>query len=154
MVSSFCTSGQTFAADFLQIRPRDRHPCLWLRTSRYRACRGLSPVRLNTCWANQKKRISHHEKSSLLITPHQPPPIPTLNNTLCISIFTPLSVKERSLADFLPICFVITKQIGKKSANDLSLTLSGVNMLMHSVLLSVGMGGGWWGVINKEDFSW
>jgi hypothetical protein len=27
---SFCSSGQHFASGFLQILPRDRHPCLWL----------------------------------------------------------------------------------------------------------------------------
>jgi hypothetical protein len=48
----FCSSGQRFAAVFLQI-PRHRgHPWPWLCTSRYRACSGLSPVRLRPCRAH------------------------------------------------------------------------------------------------------
>ena len=30
LVCGFCSSGQGFAAGFLQIPPRDGHPCLWL----------------------------------------------------------------------------------------------------------------------------
>ncbi|WP_340676990.1 hypothetical protein, partial [Paraglaciecola sp.] len=39
----FCSSGQCFAFDFLQISPRDEHPC---RSANYSPCRansGLSP---------------------------------------------------------------------------------------------------------------
>ena len=55
LISSFCTSGQMFAADFLQIPLRNGHPCPWLYTSRYRACYGLAPIRECSCWANRKK---------------------------------------------------------------------------------------------------
>ena len=30
LVCGFCSSGRDFAAGFLQIPPRDGHPCLWL----------------------------------------------------------------------------------------------------------------------------
>ena len=85
LISSFCTSGQMFAAGFLQIPLRNGHPCPWLYTSRYRACYGLTPIRECSCWANDKKggtadsqrRLFHFrpaqsstgEKSSLP-TPH------------------------------------------------------------------------------------
>ena len=55
LISSFCTSGQMFAASFLQIPTHDGHPCSWLYTSRYRACYGLAPLRECSCWANTKK---------------------------------------------------------------------------------------------------
>ena len=51
LISSFCSSGQMFAAGFLQIPTRDGHPCPWLYTSRYRACYGLAPIRECSCWA-------------------------------------------------------------------------------------------------------
>ena len=54
LISSFCTSGQMFAAGFLQIPPHDGHPCLGLYTSRHRACYGLAPIRECPCWASQK----------------------------------------------------------------------------------------------------
>ena len=36
----FCSSDQRFAIGFLQIPPRDGHPCLWLDTSRYQGMLG------------------------------------------------------------------------------------------------------------------
>ena len=39
----FCSSGQRFACSFLQIPPRDGHPCRPANTSPCRACRGLAP---------------------------------------------------------------------------------------------------------------
>lgn len=30
LICDFCSSGRDFAADFLQIPPRNGHPCLWL----------------------------------------------------------------------------------------------------------------------------
>ena len=35
LICGFCPSGQTFAAGFLQIPPRDGHHCLWLYASRH-----------------------------------------------------------------------------------------------------------------------
>ena len=49
-VSLFPTSG------FLQIPPRDGHPCLRLYPSRYRADSGLSPVRTCARRAHQRKQ--------------------------------------------------------------------------------------------------
>lgn len=43
LIYDFCSSGQCFAFDFLQISPRDEHPC---RSANYSPCRansGLSP---------------------------------------------------------------------------------------------------------------
>ena len=45
LIYGFYPSGQRFAAGFLQIPPRDGHPCHWLYLSCYRADSGLSPVR-------------------------------------------------------------------------------------------------------------
>lgn len=42
-LSAACSSGQRFAYSFLQIPPRDRHPCRSANTSPCRVCRGLSP---------------------------------------------------------------------------------------------------------------
>ena len=52
----FCSSGQSFAAGFLQIPRRQGHPCLWLYPSHCRVDSGLSPVR--TC-----ARRAHYKKS-------------------------------------------------------------------------------------------
>jgi len=35
LIWSSCSSGQIFASSFLQIPPRDGHPCYWLCDSRY-----------------------------------------------------------------------------------------------------------------------
>ena len=35
LIWSFCSLGQMFVLGFLQIPPRDGHPCLWLCNSRY-----------------------------------------------------------------------------------------------------------------------
>ena len=73
LVSSFCTLGQMFAADFFQIPPRDGHPCLSGYTiPTIRARWGLAPVRQCSCRAYHKGgwlenhpplRISHKNKS-------------------------------------------------------------------------------------------
>ena len=42
-LSASCSSGQRFAYGFLQIPPRDGHPCRSANTSPCRVCRGLSP---------------------------------------------------------------------------------------------------------------
>ncbi len=42
-LSAGCSSGQRFAYSFLQIPPRDGHPCRSANTSPCRVCRGLSP---------------------------------------------------------------------------------------------------------------
>ena len=55
LISSFCSSGQMFAASFPQIPFCNGQPCSWLYTSRYRACYGLAPVRECSCWANKRK---------------------------------------------------------------------------------------------------
>lgn len=42
-LSAACSSGQRFAFGFLQIPPRDGHPCRSANTSPCRVCRGLAP---------------------------------------------------------------------------------------------------------------
>jgi hypothetical protein len=42
-LSASCSSGQRFAYSFLQIPPRDGHPCRSANTSPCRVCRGLTP---------------------------------------------------------------------------------------------------------------
>ena len=64
LVSSFCTLGQMFAADFFQIPPRDGHPCLSGYTiPTIRARWGLAPVRQCSCRAY--KNHSRHRISSM-----------------------------------------------------------------------------------------
>ena len=43
LVCDFCSSGQCFACSFLQIPPRDEHPCCSANRSPCRADSGLSP---------------------------------------------------------------------------------------------------------------
>jgi hypothetical protein len=43
LVCDFCSSGQRFACGFLQIPPRDGHPCRPANSSPCRACKGLAP---------------------------------------------------------------------------------------------------------------
>ena len=43
LICDFCSSGQCFACGFLQISPRDEHPCRSANRSPCRAGRGLSP---------------------------------------------------------------------------------------------------------------
>ena len=74
LISASCSSGQHFACGFLQIPPRDGHPCRSANTSPCRVCRGLSPPshlspppqrlqqrqsrRYAPCLAHQKNPIS------------------------------------------------------------------------------------------------
>ena len=53
----FCSSGQSFAAGFLQIPRHQGHPCLWLYPSHCRADSGLSPVRTCARRAHSKKGL-------------------------------------------------------------------------------------------------
>jgi len=43
LICDFCSLGQRFACGFLQIPPRDGHPCRSANSSPCRACRGLAP---------------------------------------------------------------------------------------------------------------
>ena len=43
LVCDFCSSSQRFACGFLQIPPRDGHPCRPANSSPCRVCRGLAP---------------------------------------------------------------------------------------------------------------
>src|SRR5215216_2317397 len=45
LVSGFFSSNQRFASGFLQIPPRDGHPCRAASSSPCRACMGLEPIR-------------------------------------------------------------------------------------------------------------
>ena len=75
LISSFCTSGQMFAADFLQIPPHDGHPCLGLYTSRHRTCYGLAPIRECPCWASQKN-IGYFLKNNRHFSKYSPSLLP------------------------------------------------------------------------------
>ena len=72
LVSSFCSLGQMFAADFFQIPPSDGHPCLSGYTiPTIRARWGLAPVRQCSCRAYQKmvaprvKQVCNHKLLSI-----------------------------------------------------------------------------------------
>ena len=81
LVSSFCTLGQMFAADFFQIPPRDGHPCLSGYTiPTIRARWGLAPVRQCSCRAYKKKHdldgcasFFHYPASKTFLTKGQNP---------------------------------------------------------------------------------
>mgnify|MGYP006933240324 CR=1 FL=1 len=67
LICSFFSSGQRFArgssvstSGFLQIPPRDGHPCLRLCPSHCRTASGLSPVR------NVRRQAHHHKKTPVL----------------------------------------------------------------------------------------
>ena len=76
LISSFCTSGQMFAASFLQIPTLDGHPCSWLYTSRYRACYGLAPLRECSCWANRVGGKRSSFLPTFVFRPLTPPYVP------------------------------------------------------------------------------
>ena len=65
LICDFYSSGQRFAAAFLQILPHGRHPWLKLYPSRCRADSGLSPFRTCAHRAHTKKScdISSHRTS-------------------------------------------------------------------------------------------
>ena len=74
LVSGSCASGQRLAYSFLQIRPRDRHPCCSASTSPCRACIGLSPTSHRALPGAPKKRAVTGLGTALrLTTPGSPP---------------------------------------------------------------------------------
>ena len=52
----FCPSVRNFAASFLQIRTRARHPCLWLILPPIRVYSGLKPPSYCPCRAHNKRQ--------------------------------------------------------------------------------------------------
>ena len=65
LLCDFCSSDQSFVSGFLQIPPRDGHPCLQLYAYHCRSHSGLAPVRVCPCWAN--KISLPYKKTDLLI---------------------------------------------------------------------------------------
>ena len=57
LICSFYSSGQEFAAGFLQIPPCDGHPCLKLTLPTVKARSGFSPYSYRPCRANTKKPL-------------------------------------------------------------------------------------------------
>src|ERR1043166_3615731 len=57
LICGFCSLGQRFACGFLQIPPRDGHPCRPANYSPCRASRGLSPPSKCALPGAQKRRI-------------------------------------------------------------------------------------------------
>ncbi|HBH22082.1 MAG TPA: hypothetical protein DDY13_01530 [Cytophagales bacterium] len=55
LVCSFCSSGQDFASDFLQIPPRNGHPCLWLTLPTAKCVRDLHPIDIAHAGRTTKK---------------------------------------------------------------------------------------------------
>ena len=68
-LSASCSSGQRFAFSFLQIPPRDGHPCCSANTSPCRVCRGLSPP--SECALPGAHRVGGGVAPAVL--PHHPP---------------------------------------------------------------------------------
>ena len=64
LICGFYSSGQSFAAAFLQILPHDRHPWLKLYPSHCRAVSGLSPFRTGAHRAHQRRRIQEAKRDS------------------------------------------------------------------------------------------
>jgi hypothetical protein len=58
LLSGFCSSGPSFAPGFLQIPPRDGHPCLLLTVPVTTARRGLAPPGYRTCLAHKPNGAS------------------------------------------------------------------------------------------------
>ena len=77
LLCDFCSSDQSFVSGFLQIPPRDGHPCLQLYAYHCRSHSGLAPVRVCPCWANKKPlaltsdlrfiKLLYYSQSNLLI---------------------------------------------------------------------------------------
>ena len=67
LICNFCSSGQDFAASFLQIPPRDGHPCLRLTLPTVKARSGLSPYSYRPCRAHKKRGLPWSGYSPLLI---------------------------------------------------------------------------------------
>ena len=66
LICDFYSSGQRFAAAFLQILPHDRHPWLRLYPSRCRADSGLSPFRTCAHRAHTQKDRDPRSRISVL----------------------------------------------------------------------------------------
>ena len=60
LICDSCSSGQCFACGFLQIPPRDGHPCRPANRSPCRAGRGLSPPSLHCYHSSQNSAIKRH----------------------------------------------------------------------------------------------
>jgi hypothetical protein len=67
LVSASCTSDQRFACGFLQIPPRDGHPCRPANTSPCRACRGLPPPSECALPGAPKEKAGRHTPSGLVL---------------------------------------------------------------------------------------
>ena len=61
-LSASCSSGQRFAFGFLQIPPRDGHPCRSANTSPCRVCRGLAPPSKCALPGAHTKKEAPHER--------------------------------------------------------------------------------------------
>ena len=57
LIYSFCSSAQTFAASFLQIPPRDGHPCYWLMLLTAKCIRVLHPIADTHAWHTTTKAL-------------------------------------------------------------------------------------------------
>lgn len=68
LICDFYSSGQRFAAAFLQILPHDRHPWLRLYPSRCRADSGLSPFRTCAHRAHTQKCCSLFTGNSIFMS--------------------------------------------------------------------------------------
>ena len=67
LICDFCSSGQSFAAAFLQILPHGRHPWLRLYPSHCRLDSGLSPFRMCAHRAHYHKEGGHRSGDLLVI---------------------------------------------------------------------------------------
>ena len=71
LICDFYSSGQRFAAAFLQILPHGRHPWLKLYPSRCRADSGLSPYRTCAHRAHtEKRRLGRKPETALFFAIH------------------------------------------------------------------------------------
>ena len=57
------------SAGSIIIQTHGGHPCLRLYTSRYRACYGLAPVRVCSCWANKEKTMADNLTAMAFLNP-------------------------------------------------------------------------------------
>lgn len=74
LVCGFCSSDQRFAIGFLQIPPRDGHPCRSASSSPCRACMGLQPTSQCALPGAQRKTQGRNVEDSVrAITAHRYP---------------------------------------------------------------------------------
>jgi len=94
LVCDFCSSGQRFAFGFLQIPPRDGHPCRSANCSPCRASRGLSPP--STCALPGARKKNPAEAGLLLLCVRVTTLLPNSDAIVCTRSWWHLEIVRES----------------------------------------------------------